>query len=276
MSERMRTRPGPGLCRCPVRAQAFPGGDPGPGPGSAHGSRLANPVVADYVGGLAAFDRGIKTTIGETRIPVRPAGSLSHERHLAPHSGRQCARPMAEEVSDGGVDYRREVVLEFLAPRAPPWPASVSARRGSRPTRSRDHSRRGCPARRRRPWSVEVVTLVFERLQPRAIAGPFRRSPSSTRLPAGSARPTTQNPGGSNGHARRPLVAHPRLDRARLRGELPGLDGLASPPLRREGLPGRGRDPGGHRPAEGRARPLQLPPRPIHEGHGRARRSSTR
>lgn len=124
------------------------------------GADFANPVLADYVGGLASFT-DVQDDVGQTRIPV--PGRL----HLTNVTLRRTQVDDAlvqwrKKVTDGGVDYRRDVVLEFLTLAGTTlarfhlgatWPSSYSIAGSLAPS---------IPGATPKTVSVEVVTLVFD------------------------------------------------------------------------------------------------------------------
>ncbi len=166
MSERMRSS----LALVVALAAAFTAAKPSLAqtPGRVQvrltGAAFTEPIVADYLGGLATLTEVVEVNVGDTRIPgTTPAQHRVSDIRLRRTQVDNALALWRKQASDG-LDYRREVVLEFVAPGgnvlarfrlAAAWLSSYSIAGSLAPQ---------IPGATPRTVGVEAVTLVMESL----------------------------------------------------------------------------------------------------------------
>jgi phage tail-like protein len=117
MSERMRSTLALAVTLAASLTMARPSeaGPPTGGQVRLSGPGFAEPIVADYLGGLASSTEVVQDQIGDTRDPTGLPGKRSYSdirlRRIQADNALSLWRKQANE----GADFRREVMLEFLA-----------------------------------------------------------------------------------------------------------------------------------------------------------------
>lgn len=126
------------------------------------GSGFTEPIVADYLGGLASSTEVVQVQIGEIRDPFSVQGRRSYSDIRLRRTQVDNALSLWRKQASDGADFRREVLLEFLASDgtalarfrlSAAWLSSYSIS-SSLATR--------LPGTAPRTVGVELVTLVME------------------------------------------------------------------------------------------------------------------